>query len=193
MLPADATSPAATFAYLTVLEHEEHGFFGGYLIVCAAGRPLEFHCSAPVQPSRAQEILYGPTLRPYVLGQQIAGGLLANAKLRPRLILTDQPEVLMIRSRVEQPVVLLRAAVVAVSPTDAADPLTASSQRHFCFANYHCEIPVGYQRDAEEVRRRMETLSASVELGEPFERIHLAIREAQRIGESEPANDARVA
>ena len=53
------------------------------------GRPLEFHCTSPVRPSRAQEILYGPTLQPYLLGEQISGALLEAAKLTPWLILTD--------------------------------------------------------------------------------------------------------
>ena len=54
--------------FLTVTEHAEHGLFGGYLILNVSGRPLEFHCTAPLKPSRAQEILYGPTLRPFLFG-----------------------------------------------------------------------------------------------------------------------------
>ena len=46
--------------FLTVLEHPQHGLFGGYLLLNLAGRPVEFHCTAPVKPNRAQQILYGP-------------------------------------------------------------------------------------------------------------------------------------
>ena len=69
MTAAARSVPAIGF--LTAVEHAEYGFFGGYLIVNAAGRPLEFHCTAPVKATRAQEILYGPTLRDY-LYEQIA-------------------------------------------------------------------------------------------------------------------------
>ena len=58
---------AACLGFLTVVEHAELGLLGGYLLLNAAGRPLEFHCTAPVKPNRAQEILYGPTLRPYLV------------------------------------------------------------------------------------------------------------------------------
>ena len=72
-----------TFGYLSVINSAEHGYFGGYLIVGPMGRPLEFHCTAPIRPSRAQQILYGPTLEPFLLGEQIAGAMLDAAKLRP--------------------------------------------------------------------------------------------------------------
>ena len=65
----EKSQPALGF--LTVLEHETDGLFGGYLILNLAGRPLEFHCTAPIRANRAQEILYGPTLEPYLYGEQI--------------------------------------------------------------------------------------------------------------------------
>src|SRR6266404_1210747 len=58
----DAASEAAV-GFLTVVSSEPHGLVGGYLVLNALGRPLEFHCTAPVKPNRAQEILYGATLQ----------------------------------------------------------------------------------------------------------------------------------
>lgn len=78
----DTSDPRpATFGYLLVVEDDLHGFTGGLLVVCDRGRPLEFHCTEPVQPSRAQQILFGPTLRDFVCGEQIGGALLAKCKL----------------------------------------------------------------------------------------------------------------
>ena len=68
----------AALGFLTVLEHDEHGLVGGYLLLNMAGRPLEFHCTVPVRPNRAQQILFGPTLRPYLYGEQIGQALLAK-------------------------------------------------------------------------------------------------------------------
>src|SRR4051812_642677 len=90
-----------------MIESGEHGYFGGYLIVSVLGRPIEFHCTAPVRPSRAQRILYGPTLEPFLLGEQIAGTLLQAAKLTPSLILVNCDAALHIRSRSKVPMVLL--------------------------------------------------------------------------------------
>ena len=77
-------SPLASLGFLTVVEHAELGLLGGYLLLNAAGRPLEFHCTAPVKPNRAQEILYGPTLKPFLYGEQIGQTLLTRSKLTPR-------------------------------------------------------------------------------------------------------------
>ena len=90
-----------TFGYLSAVESAEHGFFGGYLLVSPLGRPVEFHCTAPIRPSRAQQILYGPTLQPYLLGEQIAGTLLAKAQTKPQIILTDQSSVLCHRAKAQ--------------------------------------------------------------------------------------------
>jgi hypothetical protein len=60
--------------------------------VCDRGRPLEFHCTEPVQPSRAQQILFGPTLRDFLCGEQIGGALLAKCKLPIAVLLApDEP------------------------------------------------------------------------------------------------------
>jgi hypothetical protein len=82
----------ATFGYLLVVENGVHGFTGGLLVVCDRGRPLEFHCTEPVQPSSAQRILFGPTLRGYVCGQQIGGALLAKLRSPLGALLTLDPE-----------------------------------------------------------------------------------------------------
>src|SRR4051812_23172961 len=64
-MTAGGASPAA-LGFLTVVEDEQQGLVGGYLLLNPLGRPVEFHCTAPVKPNRAQQILYGPTLRPYL-------------------------------------------------------------------------------------------------------------------------------
>ena len=58
----------------------EQGLFGGYLVLNLLGRPLEFHCTAPVRPNRAQEILYGPTLDPYLCGERIGQTLVGEVQ-----------------------------------------------------------------------------------------------------------------
>ena len=96
--------------FLTVVEHADLGLLGGYLILNTAGRPLEFHCTAPVKPGRAQEILYGPTLRPYLYGEQIGQTLLSGSKLTPLLICTDCPPMLALRDHTDLPVALVSEA-----------------------------------------------------------------------------------
>jgi hypothetical protein len=95
--------------FLTVVEHAELGLLGGYLLLNTAGRPLEFHCTAPVKPNRTQEILYGASLRPFVFGEQIGRTLLAASKLTPVVVLTDCDAMLSLRDHTHLPVVPLGA------------------------------------------------------------------------------------
>lgn len=106
-MTAGGSKSLPSIGFLTVTEHAEHGLFGGYLILNTAARPLEFHCTAPVRPNRAQEILYGPTLKPYLYGEQIAHTLFTKARHRPLWICTDVIHVLELRSLIDIPVVQL--------------------------------------------------------------------------------------
>lgn len=90
--------------FLTVTEHTKYGLIGGYLVLNAAGRPLEFHCTSPVKPNRAQEILYGETLKPYLYGEQIAGTLLARSKTPIDFVMTDTTAVLAVQQLADHPI-----------------------------------------------------------------------------------------
>src|SRR5687768_18472885 len=103
-----STRSAACLGFLTVIEQAELGLLGGYLVLNSAGRPLEFHCTAPVKANRAQEILYGPTLQPFLYGEQIGQTLLARTKLSPVVVCTDSQPVLAARDFTHVPMVLVR-------------------------------------------------------------------------------------
>ncbi len=206
MMHASPEEPTV-FGYLSILQSPEHGYFGGYLIVSPLGRPLEFHCTAPIRPSRAQEILYGPTLRSYVVGDQIAGAVLRAAQLTPRLVLSDQPEMVIAKIANEISFVLVlsrqksdnEATLATTLEYDSAskhvlrqrrdlvpswsEPITAFGYllRHLCAAGSPgCDII-----------DTLSILAEQVDIGEPFGRIHDAIREAQRIGgRAEETNQA---
>ncbi len=116
--------PTLSIGFLTVVRQVEHGYVGGYLIVNQLARPIEFHCTVPVKPNRAQEILYGRTLEPYLLGEQIGATLIGKSSSRPLLVCTDQPAVLAAQGMVEVPIALVVAGAVAEG--SAATPQCAS-------------------------------------------------------------------
>ncbi len=121
--------------FLTVTRDVEQGLFGGYLVLNFLGRPLEFHCTAPVRPNRAQEILYGPTLDPYLYGERIGQALLEKSKVAPQLVLTDCPAVLVARLFVATPMVLVLGAAAASDEGEAVNGTppscdTAGGHRH---------------------------------------------------------------
>jgi hypothetical protein len=115
-IEARDTRAASALGFLTVVEYPQYGLFGGYLVLNLVGRPLEFHCTAPIKPNRAQQILYGPTLEPYLFGEQIGRTLLASAKVEPRVVCTDREPMLAVCASVSVPVVL-------VLPDDLSDDL----------------------------------------------------------------------
>ena len=100
-------NPKLAIGFLTVIEHPQHGLFGGYLVLNLAGRPLEFHCTAPIKPTRAQQILYGPTLESFLYGEQIGATLLGHAKITPLAVCTDREAALSLREMVDLPVALV--------------------------------------------------------------------------------------
>ena len=153
--------------FLTVTEHAEHGLFGGYLILNVSGRPLEFHCTAPLKPSRAQEILYGPTLRPFLLGEQIGQTLLAKAKVKPFLVCVDDEAMLAAREFCDVPLVLVHA--------DETAPATGS------FALGRRQVLAASEEHRNIVLEKWSAAHAdALDLSEPFTRIREALDEAQK-------------
>src|SRR5208282_481003 len=106
----------AAIGFLTVMDDPQHGLFGGYLVLNLAGRPLEFHCTAPIKPNRAQQILYGPTLESFLYGEQIGSTLLGHAKTSPLVVCTDREPVLSLRDLVDVPVALVLPPAVGQVP-----------------------------------------------------------------------------
>jgi hypothetical protein len=150
-------------------------------------------------PSRAQQILYGPTLEPYLLGEQIGSSLIAAAKLAPRLILTDSAQFEPIKNHLDVPLVLvagsLRPTSLTAAPRQIEQESDASSRgadeksaghpawcRPFDVVNCWLQLPIGMESQRDVVAQLLAMLAERVALAEPFERIHEAIREAQRIG-----------
>ena len=165
---ADSRGDGAAFGFLTAVDSPAHGLFGGYLIVDAFGRPLEFHCTAPVKVTRAQQILYGPTLHGHLHGQQIGGSLLAEGRVPPAVVLTDHDAMLHVRPHTRLPVALVRSLDGGAGSTG------------FALGAAHVS-PHPVDADAEPaIRERLTELAAVVDLREPFERIRAAIEEAQR-------------
>jgi hypothetical protein len=182
-----------TIGFLTVVEHPQHGLFGGFLVLNLAGRPVEFHCTAPVKPNRAQQILYGPTLNAFLYGEQIGATLLGHAKSTPLAVCTDREPVLALSELTELPVAL-------VLPPDQPPPsgpatVPPGGQTVLRLDAAHSRGPrlltfeLGRNRLAlaqsntigqKRLTERLADAADSLDLWEPFTRIREAIEEAQQ-------------
>jgi hypothetical protein len=171
-----AAGPRA-YGYITVVESGPHGVFGGYLLVDPQGRPLEFHCTAPVKVSRAQQILFGSTLQSHLHGQQIGGTLLAESTMTPEVVLTDLEAMLHVRSHTKLPVAFVRNASSSTPAITSGCTLGSSS---FTIGTATVSPHTTDMVRENDMRERLEELASAVDLCEPFERIRAAIDEAQR-------------
>jgi hypothetical protein len=168
-----ASPPPVSLGFLTVVENEELGLLGGYLLLNPAGRPLEFHCTAPVKANRTQAILFGPTLRAYLCGELIGQTLLAASKLTPLVVCTDCEHVLAARDFSRFPLVLVEPAGAS-----SASPDCRSFSPFLLGRNQACAAP-RHASDEEAIRQAWPPQAEQLDLLEPFERIHTALAEAQ--------------
>ncbi len=162
-----------TLAFLSVRRYDNLGCCGGLLLVNTKGRPLEFHCTSPVLPSRTQTILFGRTLDEFVFCEQIAQALIAQLNQRPVAILTNTPELERLVGATEHNLIFLESK---------------SSERWSLAAAWDWEFDGRAARlwqgttvattEPTELEPILRSFHNRVPIDEPFERIALALDEA---------------
>jgi hypothetical protein len=183
--------------FLTVVEHPQYGLFGGYLILNMAGRPLEFHCTAPVKPNRAQEILYGPTLESFLYGEQIGQTLINQGSVPPLLVCTDVKPALAARDYVPVPLALVLPSETPILlerqpgetiPLGEQGTFFRLDAAHrggpqlviFQLGRNRLAVAQRAEEDSRLIADSLAELADSFDLAEPFQRIRDAIEEAQQ-------------
>lgn len=220
---SDQINTIGFIGFLTIIEHPRHGFIGGYLVLNPAGRPIEFHCTTPVRANRAQEILYGSSLYPYLYGEQIAQTLVSKSKTTVNFLLTDQLPVLALQDFISFPVIYVPPPCPAEVTTkkntvdeilhhslhDFGIASADNSEHEYEEATLHTrekllkalhDIPglsvarwkeamIGQRSIAvpgenpekfEAYCRSLTLLARTLDFHEPFQRIRLAVEEAQK-------------
>lgn len=171
---------AIHFGFITTVEIEGMGWCGGMLLLNQVARPLEFHCTLPIKPSRSQEILYGTSLLPFLCGQVIGKALLEKAKTRPHLVITDCRHTADLTQCCSTPVILHQDTSGDSSQDDRPSELN----------DFWQSLQVGdqavslYRNDQsadKDVRQWLEQYGSKNEFAEPFERIRQAILEAHQV------------
>ncbi|WP_145117902.1 hypothetical protein [Rosistilla oblonga] len=159
-----ATKKDINLGFYLVQNDETAGWMGGYLVLNSSGRPLEFHCSLPLRPTRTQQILYGPSLGAYLVGDLIGKALLDRAKMKTQLVLADNVDALPLARRSGIPFacteVSKRANIDDVIEVDGWQAIASPGQR-------------------DDVMEILQKLPATFDLNEPFDRIREAFSEAR--------------
>ncbi len=168
---------AVSLAFLTVRKHAVHGYVGGLLVLNHLARPLEFHCTLPVQTTRAQQILYGPTLDEFVCGEQVALALVLKAKSKPKAIFTDTLAALPLRHVHSQPIFAIDRSwegnnSTLIQPTLERDDLVSTRVEDLTLL-----VLPDYEKDLAAVKGLFEDEELTLDFLEPFGRIEEALRE----------------
>ena len=184
----ESTQDGLRLGFLAAMELPNSGYVGGLLVTNRFGRPLEFQCTAPVKPNRTQEILYGPTLRPYVLGELIGKTLVERVDVKPHLVLTEQMDILELRNHISIPVALINedsidagsqpSPLLETAP-NAAPQAPANSVR---IGRHALRFHQAHPQDREAVQQATRVVSNEVDLSEPFDRIREALNETLQAG-----------
>ena len=166
------TTDKLHIGFVDALQIDGKGYVGGLLVTNHNGRPLEFQCTTPVKPDRTQEILYGKTLRPWLLGELIGKTLLDRLSIKPQLIVASDPDFLELRNHTSIPV----ACTTTESEPNArySDRSTANATtlggRRLLFHNSHAA-------DQHFIEQKSKLIPGQADLEEPLERVHEALSE----------------
>jgi len=163
-------APKAQLGFLGVVNLAGTGFVGGLLVTNQLGRPLEFQCTTPVKPNRTQEILYGPTLTSFVCAELIGKTLFERLQVKPQVIVSDQPEMLALRSVISLPVCLI---------LPKSTPATEGTIRA---GAHQLKLHADFLDDLALVSEIAKSFPGDADLIEPLERVREALQETLRAG-----------
>lgn len=159
--------------FLTAIHLENRGHVAGLLVTNKFGRPLEFQCTAPVRPNRTQELLYGPTLVPFLLGELLSKTLLERIGVKPHVVLTDRVEMLDSRPHVSLPVACVVSKEMVKGREFDWDSLRLGKQSFMLHAEFNEDLK-SFEKLAKEI-------ASDADLLEPLDRVREALQETMKI------------
>jgi hypothetical protein len=166
-----ATRETLRLGFLTTVEHLHDCFVGGLLITNHLGRPLEFQCTTPVQPNSTQKILYGPTLKPFVLSELIGRTLFERADVKPDVLLVDQDDLMSLRELLDVPVACLSLESVVPVLVGGED------EESLMLGRQQLRVHHAHDDDRASILKRSHLLPEQADLEEPFQRVREALQE----------------
>ena len=168
-----ATNEQLRLGFLTAIHLEHRGHVAGLLVTNKYGRPLEFQCTAPVRPNRTQELLYGPTLVPFLLGELLSKTLLERIGVKPHVVLTDRTEMLDSRPHVSLPVASFVGKEVAKESEFDWESLR--------IGKHSFRLHPEFGDDLQTFEKLAQELAADADLLEPLDRVREALQETMKV------------
>ncbi|MFW6450612.1 MAG: hypothetical protein ACOCZ6_06185 [Nanoarchaeota archaeon] len=167
--------------YILITHNENEGYVGGYLCTDERGVPIEFlHTNdSPIKVDRFQQLLYGKSLMPELLGRHIAGALISRTdeslKAKPNILFTQEEAVL---QGYEDPDV---AVILIISePSNSKVEDNNATTKKISTANG--ELTMSWQKDKSDKVEPIIPLLKEIDVMEPFERVSKLLQELKRQG-----------
>ena len=172
---SDPAADSRTFrlGFLAALETEDGAFIAGLLVTNRYGRPLEFQCTSPVRPTRAQELLYGETLRPFLLGELMGRALLERLGTQPDLLVTDHDDILDLRNHIAIPMARIEVQPESTTPAAGDTPPLGRVRMGRRILSIH----TAHQKDISALHHGATQVAAETDLQEPLDRVRQALAE----------------
>jgi hypothetical protein len=147
---------------------------GGLFVVDPEGDPLDFAYTEPVTLSPLERFLLGPRAEAYVLARVMMPALVAQAKVRPSVLLVDDATILLRRPGTDLPVVVvaLESGVVKDGAWERLEPAGS--------AGLLLWVSRGSQDGARGQIERAIAEMAPFTILEPFEQVRRTLREMRR-------------
>jgi hypothetical protein len=176
-MSGSAKTDQLRLGFMETIEVEGRGHIGGLLITNQNGRPLEFQCTTPVRPNRTQEILFGETLRPWLLGELIGSTLLDRVAIKPSLVVTSDPCLLELRNHTEVPIAVAESATGGRRSVGGGD---AGECRKLQLGGSMLRFHEAHNSDIDSLQKQKHLIPDSADLQEPLERVREALAETVR-------------
>jgi len=141
-------------------------FTGGLLVVDQNGIPQEFKYSEPVTPTKLQRIIYGKALEKYLSIEVIAKTLLSKSETRPAVVLTDDVNIVEAADNVFH-ISKTASEKEGIKRVDEGEYVIASPGSSYRL--------MGNSDLSEDVLNDILSLSESIDLLEPFQRLQKAL------------------
>ncbi len=190
----------SNLGYYSLLELEKNEFVGGLLVLNSNGRPLEFHCTTPVKANRPQQVLFGNSLKRFIVGESILPRLVSECKNNVDFVLADDPDATEAQKKIEQPIVVMDLEPYheeherrGVKETDGdrqervdvpeiAEPSSQfRSLIRLRLKSLDFWIDPSIKGRKPEVSDMLTQVANAIIIDEPFQRVQMAIRESQGI------------
>lgn len=162
--------------FLTAVEFRDRAYVGGLLVTDSFGRPIEFQCTTPVKPNRTQELLYGPTLVPFILGELLGKTLMEKVSVKPKIVFVDRLEILPLRTCINAPVLCL------LDKTRKAQ----DSQPTVELGKHQFALHMDFESDRDFIKKAATQLGADVDMKEPLDRVGDALKETMATVSGQP-------